>query len=50
MKIIEDFQALPNLWDVSFGDYKNRNKRNDAMEHLALNTELSIEMFAPTIQ
>jgi len=31
LKIVEDFQALSCLWDVTSEEYKNRNKRSDAM-------------------
>ena len=36
LKLIEDFQARLCLWDVASLDYKNRNKRQDAMHELAI--------------
>jgi len=36
LKLIEDFQARSCLWDVASLDYKNRNKRRDAMQELAI--------------
>jgi hypothetical protein len=36
LKLIDDFQARSCLWDVASLDYKNRNKRRDAMHELAL--------------
>jgi hypothetical protein len=36
LKLIEDFQARSCLWDVASLDYKNRNKRRDAMHELAI--------------
>jgi len=35
LKIIEDFQALSCLWNATSEEYKKRNKRRDAVEHLA---------------
>jgi hypothetical protein len=36
LQLIEDFQAMSCLWDVASMDYKNRNKRRDAMHELAI--------------
>jgi len=36
LKLIEDFQARSCFWDVASLDYKNRNKRQDAMCELAI--------------
>ena len=36
LQLTEDFQAMSCLWDVASMDYKNRNKRRDAMHELAI--------------
>jgi hypothetical protein len=41
LKLIEDFQARSCLWDVASLDYKNRNKRRDAMHELAIKYGIS---------
>ena len=41
LKLIEDFQARLCLWDVASLDYKNRNKRQDAMHKLAIKYGIS---------
>jgi hypothetical protein len=36
LQLIEDLQAMSCLWDVASMDYKNRNKRRDAMQEPAI--------------
>jgi hypothetical protein len=36
LQLIEDFEAVFCLWDVASMDYKNRNKRRDAMHEVAI--------------
>lgn len=42
LKIIEDFHTLPCLWDAKSTQYKNRDKRREAMESLAKKYTMSI--------
>jgi hypothetical protein len=36
LQLIEDFEVMSCLWDVASMDYKNINKRRDAMHELAI--------------
>lgn len=35
IKLIEEFHSRPALWDVSVPEYKNRNKRRDALKEVS---------------
>lgn len=35
IKFIQDIETYPLLWDTSHNDYKNRNKKHDAIQELA---------------
>jgi hypothetical protein len=41
LKLIGNFQASSCLWDVASLDYKNRNKRRDAMHELTIKYGIS---------
>jgi hypothetical protein len=41
LQLIEDFEIMSCLWDVASMDYKNRNKRRDAMHKLAIKYSVS---------
>jgi hypothetical protein len=41
LQLIEDFQAMSCLWDVASMDYKNGNKRRNAMHELAIQDGVS---------
>lgn len=35
LKLIQQYESRPNLWDVSSANYKNRNLRKSALEEIA---------------
>jgi hypothetical protein len=41
LTLIEDLQSNACLWDVPCADYKNRNKKGDAIDFLATKYEIS---------
>lgn len=43
IRLIEEFHARPALWDVTCSEYKNRNKKRDALQELANHFQTSIE-------
>jgi hypothetical protein len=42
MKLIEELHSRPVLWDVTAAEYKNRNKKRDALQELAECFKLSL--------
>lgn len=41
LKFIEEFQSQACLWDVTATDYKNKNKKKDAVESLSKKYDVS---------
>jgi hypothetical protein len=35
LTVIEDLQSSARLWNENFADYKNRNKKGDAIDFIA---------------